>query len=68
VTAREPMESAMFPASEVAAGRAAMPEPDALVEALADALTSCLVRLDDLGEGDGPTAEYARATLRRAGR
>jgi hypothetical protein len=39
-----------------------------LVEVLADALTSCIVRLEDLNEGDGPTAQHARQALRRAGR
>jgi hypothetical protein len=41
---------------------------DQTADVLADALISCIVRLDDLGEGDGPTAKHARAALRRAGR
>ena len=40
---------------------------DPLIDVLIDALTSCIVRLEDLNEGDGPTAQAARAALRRAG-
>ncbi len=34
---------------------------------LAAALSACLTRLDDLGEGDTPTALGARDALRKAG-
>lgn len=34
---------------------------------LADALRACITRLSDLGDGDNPPAENARAALLRAG-
>jgi len=34
---------------------------------LADALRSCLTRLDDIGQGDGPTAQAAQRALAKAG-
>jgi hypothetical protein len=53
--------------SERDAGRPGIPDDDDRIAVLASALRSCLTRLDDLGEGDGPTAKAARAALRRAG-
>jgi hypothetical protein len=60
--------------SAVASGwrdtRAGIPEapllPEARVILLTAALRACLTRLDDLGDGDGSTAQAGRDALRRA--
>jgi len=70
--------------NETSAARAVMPDAhvssegrralravrnlDLLVDDLADALTSCVIRFEDIGQGDSPTAQHARAVLGRAGR
>lgn len=41
---------------------------DILVDDLANALTSCVIRFEDIGHGDSPTAQHARDVLRKAGR
>jgi hypothetical protein len=41
--------------------------PEAILLTMMAALCACLTRLEDLGDGDGPTAELARNALREAG-
>ena len=56
-----------MPETERDAGRPGIPDDDDRIAVLVSALRACLTRLDDLGEGDGPTAKAARDALRRAG-
>lgn len=38
------------------------------LDMLTDALTSCILRLEDVGQGNSETAQYARSVLRMVGR
>jgi hypothetical protein len=64
-TASAPADAGAALQAAAQAAEARLAEVITKHEILWDALVSCVVRLDDLNEFNGPTATYARDALKR---